>query len=160
MRQLGKNGGLALLLDGFLRIFLERSGHGICVLRFEKHKIAILTFYFEGSKVDSVFSGNFGERTDVFIGYLHTLHPFILGSKLFDGHSAVERLALLSGFHLLKKLGKCFSQFLFRQLCAVNYEGNHPLLNFFLRGASLSFPGICREKVRTVREEPPTDVKG
>ena len=32
MRPFCKNGGLALLLDGFLRIFLERSGHGIRII--------------------------------------------------------------------------------------------------------------------------------
>ena len=139
MRQLGKNGGLALLLDGFLRIFLERSGHGVGILCLKKHKVAILTFGFEGSKVNAVLSGNLGEGTDVFIGDLDTLHSLILGSKLFDSHSAVKLLTVLLGFHLFQELDKCFSEFLFCQLGTVDNEGDNPLFHFFLYRVSLSF---------------------
>ena len=100
MRQFCKNGGLALLLDGFLRIFLERSGHGVGILCFEKHKVTILTFGLKGGKVDAVFPGNLGERSDVFISNFDTLHPLILGSKLFHSHPTVKLFGLLLGLHL------------------------------------------------------------
>lgn len=56
-----------MLFYGFHRVFLEGGGHGICVLRLEKDKVAILPSGFVGGKVDTVLPGNLelGKRNDV-----------------------------------------------------------------------------------------------
>ena len=67
---------------------------------------------------------------------------------------------MTGGFHLLQELGEGFSEFLFRQLTAIDDQSHDLLFHFFLHGVSAPFRGIAGKWEGKAKAGPPNGVEG
>lgn len=112
-----------MLLHRLGGVFLECGGHGVGVLGLKENQIPVLPLGLERGEVNAVLSGDPGKGADILVCDLNTLQAPVLGSKLLDGHFSMGLLLLVGGFHMGQEFCHSLAKLLFRQLGAVDDQG-------------------------------------